>query len=326
MNAEPEGAFDWAPWLEGYKPKQVQDWAGIESFVRDAASAYFAAKPSKTKSAALAVVRPIVDIAAFQHGRAKLTIRTVFTTVTLQQFDKERGRAARQAADAGPKAARTGTLGKREASSGTKHSHLVRIGRVVNPGGGWGPEPATHRRFVTQPYAPHEIAWLEDSVTRNEGLARVNGEALLVLGLGAGLAGRDALVRARDCQLSALGIEITVDGRHVPVLARYEGRLLNLLEHAEPDDILLGSQARNKNAVNAAAARVKIAEGGPALEPGRMRNTWILEHLAAGVDVKVLMRAAGLKTLTPISDLAAFLPDLPHNDAFAMLRRGGESR
>ncbi len=55
-----------------------------------------------------------------------------------------------------------------------------------------GPEPATHRRFVTQPYAPHEIAWLEDSVTRNEGLARVNGEALLVLGLGAGLAGRDA--------------------------------------------------------------------------------------------------------------------------------------
>ncbi len=92
MNAEPEGAFDWAPWLEGYKPKQVQDWAGIESFVRDAASAYFAAKPSKTKSAALAVVRPIVDIAAFQHGRAKLTIRTVFTTVTLQQFDKERGR------------------------------------------------------------------------------------------------------------------------------------------------------------------------------------------------------------------------------------------
>jgi len=315
--------FAWEPWLAAYVPKGVPCWTEIASFVRESASAYFSHHAPAARGSAQSDVRAIVDLAAFQHGKAALTRRTVFSSVTVQQFDQDRRAGDRRVASAASRMERPTVLAQREASNGTRHSHLAGIGRVLNPGGGWGPAKTTHRRFVTAPYTPDEVAWLEDCVARNDGLARVNGEALLVLGLGAGLAGRDLLVQARDCHVIDRGVEIHVRGRRVPVLARYEARLRALLADAEPDRRVIGSQASHKNAVNEAVARVQVAEGGPALETGRLRNTWLLGHLAAGTDVKALMQAAGLKSMTPISDFAAFLPDLSPEASFAMLRIGG---
>ncbi|WP_448629765.1 hypothetical protein [Cellulomonas soli] len=324
MNPTPATAFAWQEWLARYAPQGVACWLGIAPFVRDSASAFFTAQPPTSKSSALSAVRAIVDLSAFQHGKTTLTRKTVFTAVTVEQYVRSRSASDRRDSASGPKSDRAATAARRESSRGDRKSYLLRVGAELNPGGGWGPKSETHRRFVNPPYSPAEIALLEDSVNRNFGLARRNGEATIVLGLGAGLAGRALLVQARDCHVSVQGIEIEVEGRRVPVLARYEARLVALLKEAKPDDRLLGSQARHKNAVNEAVARVEIAKGAPALSPGRLRQTWLLGHLAAGVDVKTLMAAAGLKSLTPISDLAHFLPDLSHTDATAMLRRGGQ--
>lgn len=324
MSPTPATVFAWQEWLAKYTSKGVACWSDIAPFVRDSASAYFTAQPPTSKSSALSAVRAIVDLSAFQHGKATLTRKTVFTAVTVEQFVRSRATTDHRDAATGPKSERAATAARRESSRGDRKSYLLRVGAELNPGGGWGPKVETHRRFVTPPYSPAEIALLEDSVARNAGLAGRNGEAILVLGLGAGLAGTALLVRARDCHVSVQGIEIEVEGRRVPVLTQYEARLRALLNDAEPDDRLLGSQAQHKNAVNEAVARVELAKGAPALSPGRLRNTWILGHLAARVDVKVLMAAAGVKTLTPISDLAYFLADQSHADAAAMLRRDGQ--
>ena len=324
MNPTPASGFVWEKWLANYTPRGVTRWSEIAPFARDSAEAFFKAQPPTSKASALASVRAIVDLSAFQARKTTLTRKTVFTAVTVEQYVRSRAASDRRDAAGGPKASRAVTAARRESTRGDRKSCLLRVGAALNPGGGWGPKVETHRRFVTPPYSPAEIALLEDSVARNSGLAARNGEAILVLGLGAGLAGRSLLVRVRDCHVSADGIEIEVKGRRVTVLARYEARLLALLDRADPDDLVLGSQALHKNAVNEAVARVEMAKGAPAFSPGRLRNTWLLEHLAAAVDVKVLMAAAGLTSLTPISDLQHFLPDRERADARSMLRRAGE--
>lgn len=323
VNTDPRSIFDWTVWLEHYTPLDVDAWPDLREFVLDSARAFFELVPPESRDAASGVVRSIVDIAAFQRSQAgQLTRRSVFARTALNQFDAHRGAALRYQAAAVVKARRPAVLGKGEVTSGSKRSHLVRVGRVLNPAGGWDLEPVPHPRHVSLPYTWYEEQLLEDSVGRNHGLARVNGEAVLVLGRGAGLTGRELLVRARDCYVGSVGIQIEVNGRVVTILARFEDRLVTLLENTRRDNFLMGSQAIHKNAVNEAVGRVKIAVGAPALQPGRLRNTWIVEHLSAATNVKVLMQAAGLATLTPISDMAAFIPDFLPGDAAAALREG----
>lgn len=328
MNRRADFVFDHDAFLKSYKPRGRKHWDEVSDFVCQAAAEYFEIKSPTSRQDAEATACEIARLADFQFERTRrVSTKTVFNQVTVIQLDASRAGVLRNRVSAAPKAERATLTAQGEVTLASQYSRIIRIGRALNPTGGWDPKPLPRSRRVTVPTSPQEEAWLEDSVARNQGLARVNGEALLVLSRGAGLAGSRLLVRTTDCRDNgSAGIVIDVAGVPVPVLQRYEARLRALLAITNAGDLLIGSEATHKNAVGEAVRRVKIAVGGPALEPGRLRNAWIVEHLAAGTRVKELMRAAGLVSMTAISDMAAFVPALDEADATEMLRLAGGAR
>ncbi|CAL8979492.1 hypothetical protein CELL_03201 [Cellulomonas sp. T2.31MG-18] len=321
-------ALDVDAYVGSYVPIGIAHWPDVTEFVRSAASEFFQITPPSTRGEAQAAMREIARLADFQFARTgRVSTKTVFTRVTVAQLDASRAGALRASANGAAKAARDSIVSDGEVTLASQLSRIVRIGRALNPAGGWDPKPPSRPRRVTPPYSPDELRRLEEAVARNSGLPAVNGEAVLVLGLGAGLSGTDLLVRTTQCEdLGDKGIVIEVAGRRVPVLERYESRLRALLASTAPGNLLIGSEATHKNAVNEAVARVQIPQGAPALEPGRLRATWIVSHLASGVRVPELMRAAGLVSMTSISDLARFVPALDDDRATAMLRQSGQRR
>jgi hypothetical protein len=46
----------------------------------------------------------------------------------------------------------------------------------------------------------------------------------------------------------------------------------------------------------------------PRFVVGRLRSTWLLEHLRLGTPLPILMTAAGLTTVRPLEDLLHHLP------------------
>lgn len=325
MSRLPEVALDVDAFVQSYVPQGLAHWDEVADFVRGAALKYFHRVRPLSRADAQATLREIARLADFQFAlTGRVSTGTVFTLVTVLQLDASRAKALRARVNEAAKAAREGVLSDGEITLATQLSRIERIGRALNPGGGWDPKAPSRPRRVTAPYTLDELTSLEGAVARNMGMAAVNGEAVLVLGLGAGLAGLSLLVRTTQCDdRGENGIVIDVEGRLVPVLARYETRLRALLAKTDPGQMLIGSAATHKNAVNEAVARVRIPKSVPALEPGRLRATWLVEHIRAGVRVPELMRAAGLESMTSISDLSHFVAPLAEDLATAMMRQAG---
>ncbi len=141
---------------------------------------------------------------------------------------------------------------------------------------------------------------------------------LLCLCLGAGLCTAEALaVRGPHVALHHNGATtVAVDGprrRTAPVRARYAPLLTGLARDAGPAHLYRpgapGRGGRNAVSNQVARARTGCDPRLPVLSPQRMRATWLVRHLDAGVRADALLRAAGLDSLAVLD---RYLPALHH--------------
>ncbi|TFD14631.1 hypothetical protein E3T42_11500 [Cryobacterium sp. TMT4-10] len=203
-----------------------------------------------------------------------------------------------------------------KASRSTLRSRLLRISEalldaaappVLRPLGGSDP---------SAPYTAREVVTLKSWATaQTTAERRSNAEALLALGLGAGLAGREIVnLTIGDIRADDDGVLITVRGeraRVVPVLREWERALVERVGACQDEAWAFREQhaGGNRNLITDFVSR---AEGKIQLQARRMHATWIVQHLEAGTPLVPLIIAAGLQSPEALDRFLRFArePDL----------------
>src|SRR5579863_2514120 len=188
------------------------------------------------------------------------------------------------------------------------------------------PQPAAialPRERAKAPYSPAQIegylrlAGVQPTVAR-----RMRAGALVCLGAGAGVvAGELRHVRGVDVGARTGGVLVMVAGlraRPVPVLERYQGRLLEAAAFAGERLIIGGREPRRRNLTDALTAALSTDPGLPRLESGRLRSTWLVE-CAGRIGLGAFMAAAGIRCSQRLGDLAAALPAASEAELVALL-------
>jgi hypothetical protein len=214
-----------------------------------------------------------------------------------------------------------------DASAATYRSVLRRALRSLDP----APARPIAYQPVAGPYTAAECAAFV-RLARNQPTNPRRRELSVIvgLGLGAGLNGRDlkALRAADIADLTQLDgstvLVVTVAGdrpRSVPVRTAYaslvrEALTLHRAERRGANAALLGQKAGRRNVTTPALAHaVTATEDGVDIAVNRLRATWLVACLSAGVPLGSLLHAAGLRSARTLTDL---LPYCPAPDAAAV--------
>lgn len=211
----------------------------------------------------------------------------------------------------------------------TRRSALLRVAESVLP-----QEERTSRLAplrddkLAMPYTEDEQTALRSwAVGQTTPVRRQDCHTILALGLGAGLPAPDILaLRVRDITVDDHGALITIrDGAHpreVPVLWRWEQAVVDAVNSRDPEEPVVGAErtTRNRNWLNNFVYRT-LAEDGLRPDSRRMRNTWLLHHLATGTPLGPLSVAAGLDTFRTIEKLVPLLPDPTRDEVRRSMRR-----
>lgn len=181
---------------------------------------------------------------------------------------------------------------------------------------------------ASEPYTGDEIRllrlWAANQATTYR---QVNATVLLALGLGAGLSTREIIhLRCADVQVDDQGVLVHVTGereRLVPVLGEWEAPLAALCQAAiRPTQPVFGSRRTTAANPNLVTAFLEDATDAPVrVKVQRLRATWVVGHLAAGVPAPVLARAAGLTTTDGLTRFLKYVPDIDVADVRAQMRR-----
>lgn len=161
------------------------------------------------------------------------------------------------------------------------------------------------------PYAEPELAALLSWCSvQHSPERRSSAKALLALGLGAGLTGREI------CSIAAANVEVDGDGiliyvpqptsRRVPVIREWEGFLRERLEYIGHEGWVFRSGQAGSNA-NLITDFVTRSNQRVPLRARRMRATWLVRHLSAGTPLPALLEAAGLKSGEALDRLLPFV-------------------
>lgn len=220
-----------------------------------------------------------------------------------------------------------GMSGTKESTRATRRAILRRIARKAHPVLSLesSPSPIAYRR-VRAPYTKSELAAYRRSAESQPTSGR-RLSMLAVLGLGAGCGldcGDMGWVRGVDVTHGELGLRVLVGGprpRDVVCLAEYEDLVAQLAD-ARGDALLIGGQRQGRHNVTSVALNGMIRDSSlPPLVVGRLRSTWLTTHLAANTPLRVIMTAAGLRTVRPLEDLIEYAPDFSEHETARLLRR-----
>ena len=184
------------------------------------------------------------------------------------------------------------------------------------------------RERAKAPYSPAEIAGflaLADAQPAME--RRMRAAGLVCLGAGAGLIRgdlRDARGTDVACRSGGVVVQVTGQrGRVVPVLARYQDRLLAAARFAGGGLICGGAGAARRNLTNPVVRALDGGGGLPRLDTSRLRATWLAD-CGEMLGLATFMRAAGISCSQRLGDLAAGLE--PGGEAEAVRLLGAARR
>jgi integrase len=204
----------------------------------------------------------------------------------------------------------------------TLRTNLRFIGRRVVPQLSPADLPLPRER-CKQPYGPAEIGGylaLADAQPAME--RRMRAAGLICLGAGAGLIRSDLRdVRGSDVTHRSGGVVVTVRGarpRTVPVLARYQARLLAAARFAGNALICGGTDPGRRNLTNPLVAALDGGGGLPRLDTSRLRATWLAD-CAELPGLATFMHAAGISCSQRLGDLVAGLEPAGEADAVRLL-------
>jgi hypothetical protein len=179
------------------------------------------------------------------------------------------------------------------------------------------------RGRAKQPYTAAEIGGflaLADAQPTAERRMRASG--LVCLGAGAGLIRSDLReARGTDVACRSGGVVVDVRGpreRAVPVLARYQGRLLDAAAFAGNALICGGTDPGRRNITNPLVRALDGGGGLPRLDTSRLRSTWLAD-CGRQLGLATFMHAAGISCSQRLGDLVAGLEPGGEDDAVALL-------
>lgn len=167
----------------------------------------------------------------------------------------------------------------------------------------------TSRPYTTGDQA-HLWSWATGQPTD---ALRVGCRLLLALGLGCGLSADEIIdLRVGHVRVAGNGaVVVEISGRRARLIVcqgRWEQVLAGHATAADSGYLFRPNAVRAKNLVSNFLARTHRSPTAPPVKISRLRDTWIIEHLAAGTPLPVLVTAAGLDGL---SSLDRLLPHLP---------------
>ncbi|MFF1531388.1 hypothetical protein [Cellulomonas sp. NPDC058312] len=216
----------------------------------------------------------------------------------------------------------------RSAADSTAANLVSFVRRAVQRSQGVEPTPVPHTRSASVPLQGPEVpvvvqyAHQQRTSTNRRSLCFIVG-----LSLGAGLDGHDlALVRRHHLVVfpvpgggDVLTVEVT-DGTatRVAVVADVMRPTVELAL-AMHDEIgrgagayVLGTEGNRRSVVQTAIRHARAArpEDRPHVSCPRMRNTWLVAAMQAGIPVREVMQAAGLKYATTLVDLQGYCDPL----------------
>jgi integrase len=182
------------------------------------------------------------------------------------------------------------------------------------------------RERARAPYSPAEVAgYLALADAQPTVARRMRAAGLICLGAGAGLIRGDLRhVRGSDVTGRAGGVVVQVRGarpRAVPVLARYQDRLLTSAAFAGQDLVTGGTDPARRNLTTPLVTALAGGTGLPRLDTSRLRATWLAE-CAGLLGLATFLHAAGITCSQRLGDLIATLPPGSEADAVALL--GGQ--
>lgn len=210
-------------------------------------------------------------------------------------------------------------------SRATYRSVLRRLGPVLTTDAPWTSSPEElGRRRQPPPYSASEVEQINRDVRRQttERLTR-SGRAIVALGLGAGLDGREnTAVHGPDVSREASGLVVvrTAD-RLVPVRPEYASEIATLAELAG-DELLVGGTTRGKNYSSDTARKLQVGRPRIPVVGGRLRSTWIQAHLREGTPPQILLSISGIETGSGLNDHLRHLPPLSGDAVLGHFRAG----
>jgi integrase len=204
----------------------------------------------------------------------------------------------------------------------TLRTNLRFIGRRVVPQLYPADLPLPRERSK-QPYGPAEIAgYLALADAQPTAGRRMRAAGLVCLGAGAGLIRGDLRdARGSDVIARSGGVVVTVRGarpRAVPVLARYQARLLAAARFAGTGLICGGADPGRRNLTHPLIIALDGGGGLPRLDTSRLRATWLAEA-ADLLGLATFMRAAGISCSQRLGDLVAGLEPAGEAEAVRLL-------
>lgn len=164
---------------------------------------------------------------------------------------------------------------------------------------------------ASRPYSGKGIAELRAwAASQRTAERRTSANALLALGLGAGLTGAEIIAtRVEDFDHDHRSVRVSgVGGRVAPVLHEWQDELGERARFCDGRGWAFRSAQRggNVNLITDFTSR-----SGPAvdLQARRMRSTWLVHHLEAATPLKVLLRIAGLQSAEALDRILPFVSD-----------------
>ena len=184
------------------------------------------------------------------------------------------------------------------------------------------------RERAKAPYSPAEIAgFLARADAQPTMERRMRAAGLVCLGAGAGLIRSDLRdARGTDVECRSGGVLVTVRGtrpRTVPVLARYQGPLLEAARFAGTGLVCGGADPGRRNLTNRLVAALDGGGGLPRLDTSRLRATWLAD-CGELLGLATFMQAAGISCSQRLGDLVAGLE--PRGEAAAVRLLGAARR
>ena len=208
-------------------------------------------------------------------------------------------------------------------------SQLWKFGEAVIGSQHFPPHPLPLRRVPTN--CPYSVAEVTELMSWSRGLTtahmRRNAQALLSIGLGAGLSSQEVSrlvgtdVRARDGLV--LVDVIGEKARTVPVLHPWAASVLELAEESGSRAYFRPERTRITRADIVAFINRCSGREGTAFCIQRTRITWIVTHLAAGTHLTALERASGV-TGPQLAKYLVLVPALDEEVAFHQLTEAGQ--
>ncbi|GAB2654434.1 hypothetical protein GCM10027169_18420 [Gordonia jinhuaensis] len=291
--------------IENYAPTiPSNDWPHIADFVRDAVADYAPNDPAAARDLLWACAR--LTHWCWRVAGYDLDRSIVFHRTTIVEFlVRGRGEMA-------------------SGSAGNLRRLLLNMADKLAPDLLAVAVPPAGRGETSVPYTELECAdmaaWAAGQATAHR---YRNATLLLALGLGAGLSAPEIQnIRTGDIAVDDDGVLLRIDGerpRMVPVLARWEQPLADLAEASMRPDIHI-FRPRARRTPRLVSHFTATCNGDVVPNTRRMRATWLIGHLTAGVPIRALMEAAGVESLNTLTRYLVHVPGLSSAQVRAALR------